>query len=288
MPARTLAIALACMVSLAGLLWPVPPQTTAVDAAGAGYRLPWEGGRRLFTLQAQQQGSHTGPSQQYAYDFSLGPFDGSPFTVVAARAGTVRAVRQSSDPSPDCDLRYYQLANLVLLDHGDGTGAMYSHLLKGSALVVVGQKVAQGQPLARSDHSGYWCGTGHLHFTVLDLSTWASLDRPFADVDAQRDGGRPRTGQWYTADSGLPRTAQTMAPRVFLPFLGRLHRGYPPLHEGEPRGFFPAPPRAGAGGRTTARNRRRRQRCAPAAAPSPPPSARSRRPALRPAAAGGG
>lgn len=216
--------AIVLIVILAGLLWSVPPQTAAVDAAGAEFFLPWEGGRKVFTLQGQKQGSHTGASQQYAYDFSLAQFDGSPFTVVAARAGMVKALHQSSDASPDCDIRFYNLANFVLLDHGDGSGTLYSHLLKASALVAVGQKVTQGQPLARSDHTGYVCGTGHLHFAVLDFKTYAGLDRPFADRDAQRDGGRPRTGQWYTSDAGPSRAAQAIVPRVFLPFLSRTYR----------------------------------------------------------------
>ncbi len=95
---------------------------------------------------------------------------------------------------------------------------------KMAALADAEQKVAQGQPLARSDHSGYVCGTGHLHFTVLDLKTYAGLDRPFADKDVQRDGGRPRSNQWYTADSSASRTNQVMSPRVFLPYLSKTKR----------------------------------------------------------------
>lgn len=220
LPARMTFLVVALISSVvAGLWWLSAPQTAPVDAAPGDFYLPWEPGQKIYTLQGQKQRSHLGTAEQFAYDFSLAQFDGSPFTVVASRAGTVKAVRSTSDESPDCDIRFYSLANQVLIDHGDGTGSMYSHLLKNSILVALGQKVAQGQPIARSDHSGYVCGTGHLHFTVLDISTFAGLDRPFADLDAQRDGGRPRTGQPYTAD-GAPMAGQ-MAPRAFLPFLRR-------------------------------------------------------------------
>lgn len=184
-------------------------------AAAPIFKLPWQPGLRMFALQGPNQGSHTGFSSKYAYDFASAPFSGQTFMVRAARAGKVVKVVQQFANSPDCDPSYNAEANYVLLDHGDGLGTLYLHLTQNSVIPKVGAYVNQGDPLGLAGHTGYICGPPHLHFTVLDIKTWQSLDIPFADADTLRDTGRPRTSQWYVSD------AAARLYSVSLPYLPR-------------------------------------------------------------------
>src|SRR5438552_3028794 len=169
----------------------------------------------MFTLQGQNQGSHTGPSSKFAYDFSPGPFDPRPFQVRAARAGRIAQVVKQWPPSPDCDPSFNDKTNYVIVDHGDGTGAMYLHLAQEGVLVPQGVAVGQGEAIAITGHSGFICGTAHLHFTLIDLQTRESIDVPFIDPDTIRSLGRPQTGQSYISANVL------QTNRVLLPYVTR-------------------------------------------------------------------
>ena len=81
--------------------------------------------------------------------------------VVAARAGMVVAARDSFPDGNGVDLA----ENFVFVRHGDGTVARYFHLTRGGALVRVGERVRQGQPVGRSGDTGQSAGP-HLHFDV--------------------------------------------------------------------------------------------------------------------------
>lgn len=190
------------------------PEPSAI-AAPALY-LPWTAGQRMFVLQGQNQGTHTSPTSRYAYDFSPGPFDGSSFIVRAAAPGRVLELREDFPVSSDCDPAASGRDNYVVVDHGDGTGAVYRHLARNSVLPTAGARIAQGDPLALTGHSGFVCGTTHLHFTVIDIRTRASLDVPFSDPDTLRDGGRPQTNQWY-----ISANAPGGSSRVVLPYVTR-------------------------------------------------------------------
>ncbi len=100
-----------------------------------------------------------GHRQQLAYDFPM-PI-GDP--VVAARAGIVREVKESS---PDDGLGQGD-HNYVLIEHADGSSAFYAHLQQDEVFVEPGQSVAQGELLANSGNSGLTGDGGpHLHFGV--------------------------------------------------------------------------------------------------------------------------
>ena len=130
----------------------------ALQDSGAGAApalfLPWTAGQRIYVLQGQNQGSHLSPTSKYAYDFSLGPFDGSSWLVRAAAAGRVVELREDHPTSPDCDPTFAGRDNYVVIDHGDGTGAVYRHLARDSVLPAVGTAVARGDPLGLTGHSG--------------------------------------------------------------------------------------------------------------------------------------
>lgn len=147
---------------------------------GSPYRLPFHG-RRWVCQGNNGVVSHHG-WQEFAYDFSL-PED---TPILAAREGVVVETRGDREGfGPD------RPANHVAVEHADGTRAWYLHLRKVGVLVKVGQRVAQGQEIARSG----WTGRAmipHLHFHVTDRPG-SSIPVTFADADAD---GIPRS-PWF-------------------------------------------------------------------------------------------
>lgn len=157
------------------------------------YRLPYGDSVSFSVLQGYgSRLSHRGP-EFYTVDFGMP--EGT--LVYSAREGEVIALEDRYDVScwtTHCD----RLANYVEILHPDGTVGKYFHLQKDSVLVERGQRVARGEPIARSGDTGF-STTPHLHFGVY---------RPISDGEAQsiavrfavRGGliGRPRTGARYT------------------------------------------------------------------------------------------
>lgn len=133
---------------------------TAPDA----YRLPWLPGVGMQLTQDCNDRccrDHVG-LDGYAYDFA----NGGPFTVVAARGGTITHLKMSS--TVGCGTTgCVDDANYIVIDHGDGTQATYLHL-EGASLVpgiACGETVGRGQALATSGTTGWSTGV-HLHFQV--------------------------------------------------------------------------------------------------------------------------
>jgi murein DD-endopeptidase MepM/ murein hydrolase activator NlpD len=107
--------------------------------------------------------SHSGESR-YAVDFEVP--EGT--IVTAARSGIVLAIYEESDTGCGNDL-CADLANFVLIDHGDGTIGKYFHLQQNGALVDPGDVVCQGQQIALSGNTGFSTGP-HLHFSVVNFN----------------------------------------------------------------------------------------------------------------------
>jgi murein DD-endopeptidase MepM/ murein hydrolase activator NlpD len=137
--------------------------TTDEPPADTGYYVPFECGASIRVTQAPGGAlSHTGRAM-YAYDFGV-PLE---TPIHAMRPGTVTYVFTDTGPGdpcyggggPDCG----PLANLVIVEHADGTTAAYKHI--NSASVSVGDLVRQGDVLARSGTTGYSTGP-HLHAEV--------------------------------------------------------------------------------------------------------------------------
>src|SRR5207247_1518663 len=118
------------------------------------------GGVSLRMCQGNNTGTHTGTGQ-YAWDFCM-PI-GTP--VVASREGTVRAIRQDSNVN-GWGPEFADKNNYVVVDHGDGTSALYLHLMFNGVRVNVGERVATGQLLAYSGNTG-WSHGPHTHFMVM-------------------------------------------------------------------------------------------------------------------------
>ncbi len=125
-----------------------------------GYYVPFACGAAIRVTQSPGGGvSHTGRAM-YAYDFGV-----ALNTEIRAMApGMVTYVSTATGPGdpcysgggPDCG----PAANLVIIQHADGTTAAYKHI--NSATVSVGAAVQRGDVIARSGSTGYSTGP-HLH-----------------------------------------------------------------------------------------------------------------------------
>lgn len=200
------------------------------DAGASGYRLPWPGGAGFEVMQGPLVidslgtcgsgcGSHRDKDGQHAWDFDLP--EGTP--VLAARAGTVGLVAGSwsadhcGGRSPVADQPPGYLAdenmgnqgNLVRIDHGDGTSALYLHLSSVDpaieAKAKAGGAVAQGELIGRSGKTGLTGCVPHLHFQVEKTvrADWYTESLPIAftdpDVLAQDQDGVPAEGGTYVS-----------------------------------------------------------------------------------------
>ncbi len=128
------------------------------DPASSPYVLPFPAGETHSTgLTNCSSSFHArGNPDQLAYDFDMPA--GSSF--LAAREGIVVAMDESQPSEGGGG------GNYVLVEHRDGTLAYYLHSPKNGIFVVVGQEVAQGQPLGEVGNSGQ-AGYPHLHFIVV-------------------------------------------------------------------------------------------------------------------------
>lgn len=121
---------------------------------------PWACGETHSVTRAHNVASHTGHGA-WAWDFDLGV--GTP--VHAAAPGRVVRVRQDSTQG-GCDRdRYAHAANYVVVDHGDGTHALYLHLQAYSVPLEVGDHIDAGDRIGTVGLTGYVCGA-HLHFQL--------------------------------------------------------------------------------------------------------------------------
>lgn len=101
-----------------------------------------------------------GTPSEYSIDWGM-PI-GTP--VLAARAGRVVGIREDSDENGLTE-EYYQKANLVAIEHPDGTLAEYVHLKYRGVAVTLGQSIRAGDVLGYSGNTGY-SNRPHLHVRV--------------------------------------------------------------------------------------------------------------------------
>lgn len=202
------------LVAILVLVTSVTSLGLAAPAAAAeepAYYLPAPAGTTLVVKRGNDERAGRSEGQEHAFDLvaAEGP---ERFPVVAARGGTVIGTRSGvrggrcreplDDPRPRC----WRQVNYVLIDHGDGTSALYLHLRRGEPLVRRGEVVSRGQPIGTAGGSGWTDGVG-LGFQVQRTPTWneigqggwfltRSLPVAFADPDvtAQRPDGVPLAG----------------------------------------------------------------------------------------------
>jgi murein DD-endopeptidase MepM/ murein hydrolase activator NlpD len=177
---------------------PEPPPFPAPP----GYRLPWPAGvPHLVTQGAGGTFSHTAMD---AYDFDL-RFE----VIVAARGGRVAMVREDGYLG-GCDPSYGTHENYIVIDHGDGTAALYLHIDYDGALVTEGQLVRQGDAIAYSGDTGVTCSderqgpAPHLHFQVQTFVPGDPQTEtiPVTFDDVPETGGRLDEGQTVVSGNG--------------------------------------------------------------------------------------
>ncbi len=242
---RVIAVTLAAVAALAVGLTVGLSQTGAAGST-ATYLLPWAAGaeNRQTVLQgvfrSNGPGSctsgcatHRNEGMNSAWDFDMR--EGTP--VLAARSGTVALVQGSWSPD-HCgrlpgvagsvenaagvtvdgtidgevsDPLIGNQANFVLIDHRDGTSALYLHLSSVDPLIEEkarsGGTVARGEVLGRSGRTGLTGCQPHLHFQVQPSvrADWFTDSIPIhfvdRDVVARTPDGVPVEGESYVSDN---------------------------------------------------------------------------------------
>jgi len=124
------------------------------------YCLPFSKGNKFLVGQTLNGPTHKG-ANRFAIDFTM-PI-GTP--VHAARTGRVIQVVQTFDQRGQVEEMLTQ-ANRIVIQHDDGTLAIYAHLDKDGSTVKVGQFVKVAQLIGYSGNTGFSTGP-HLHFEVF-------------------------------------------------------------------------------------------------------------------------
>jgi|GEM_PF-2171124 len=135
----------------------------AAAVAPLALRLPTPLGLRVQVTQGNDGTfSHFG-EERFAWDFGV-PLD----TLVYAAAGGVVVWMEDTRTSFGISPEFRHEANFIVLDHGGGLYTSYVHLEAGSGLVLPGDVVRAGDPLARTGLSGQMTGP-HLHFQIENV-----------------------------------------------------------------------------------------------------------------------
>lgn len=121
------------------------------------YHLPYSTGNKHLLIQGYF--SRFTHKESAALDFKMKRGT----TITAARGGVV--IRAKGDSNRGWKKKYRSDANIIIIQHEDGSKAGYWHLQHNSLLVKLGDTVKQGQPIALSGRTGYAFGP-HLHFIV--------------------------------------------------------------------------------------------------------------------------
>ena len=163
------------------------------------YLLPYFPGETYKVTQGYHGTfSHTGPDE-FAIDWKMP--EGTP--VLAARAGVVVSVKDHFDKGGP-HRKYEDCANLVTVQHEDGTMAHYCHLAPRSAKVTVGERVRAGELLALSGNTGFTSGP-HLHFAVFKARDGYGRETiPVKFRTAEASGITLVSGQKYRAIDAAP------------------------------------------------------------------------------------
>ncbi len=103
----------------------------------------------------------------------------------AVKAGVVVEIKvDSKEGGADPKYNNIKYMNYITVQHSNGEFSQYIHLKYKGALVKVGDKIKQGQPIAISGNTGF-STTPHLHFHIFKLNNtkigWQSLEIRFKD-----------------------------------------------------------------------------------------------------------
>jgi hypothetical protein len=155
------------------------------------YVLPYPVGESYQVDLSHCSGSYHswGLPDAFAIDFAMNVGT----HVTASRAGNVVHVEESG-------IDYAFPNNLVVIDHGDATFAVYMHLTENGALVEVGEAVEPGDTLGLSGVTGL-AGYPHLHFVVIedDWTAWPYVSTPTTFSNTSANPRSLQSGRRYVA-----------------------------------------------------------------------------------------
>ena len=123
--------------------------------------------------------------------------------ILAPAAGMVIEVVNDDEDNLYGVWNYTSLGNYVKIDHGDGIASGLFHLLKGSIVVKVGDRVERGGLLGQVGNSGY-TDTPHLHFNLYD-SNGATIPTEFYNY-----GRREESGNEGNVIKGVPQKGEVV------------------------------------------------------------------------------
>jgi murein DD-endopeptidase MepM/ murein hydrolase activator NlpD len=132
------------------------------------YALPYKRGK-AYRLTQGFNGKHTHKGQSaYALDFKMNI--GTP--IHAMREGVVVAV-ESKNTEHGYSKAFMNKANHIVIQHNDGTMAMYAHLKPNGVKVKLGQEVRKYQCIGLSGNTGFSSGP-HLHVHISAIKSFQS------------------------------------------------------------------------------------------------------------------
>jgi len=192
-------------------------------ACKVDYILPFEGKWTVFNGGVDKEYSHSWDilPQRYAYDFIILDDEGKSFAgdntslesyycygkdLIAPADGTVVQVSNKHRDSRVSGTKVYCdtwdiRGNFLVIQHAEGEFSMFAHLLPGSITVRKGDRVKQGERIAKCGNSGN-TSEPHLHFQLQSgKSFFASAGLPISFVNMH---GQKKTN-YKLAD---PRNAQ--------------------------------------------------------------------------------
>ncbi|MEZ4331887.1 MAG: M23 family metallopeptidase [Myxococcota bacterium] len=167
----------------------------------ARYCMPFGGAKPVRISQGYEgEATHQGLGA-YALDFPM-PI-GTP--VLAARGGRIVASPDDGaegETNAEGDAR--EIDQHVVIEHDDGTFAMYAHLRRGDA-ARPGQRVACGERIGYSGDTGRATGP-HLHFDVYRIRRDGQRQTiPVRFWDGTAEGFEPRVDRTYAPGCSPPR-----------------------------------------------------------------------------------
>ena len=160
------------------------------------YSLPYKiGSKRRVTQGFNGKFTHNKISSQYAVDFAMP--EGT--EIRAARDGVVVSI-QNKYVESGVTIDFATKGNVVVIEHDDGTLALYGHLYRYGILVNEGQRVKKGNLIAYSGNTGMSTGP-HLHFTVFKVEDFNTPMKsiPFQFMSTEGIVTQPIEGKWYVA-----------------------------------------------------------------------------------------
>ena len=156
------------------------------------YCLPYFQNNTHVLTQGENGKTHKN-EHQYSFDFEM-PI-GTP--VHAARGGKVVFVVEKFTAKGQTT-EFISRGNYVILQHQDGTYAIYAHLEKAGGAVKVGEKVRAGQLIAYSGNTGF-TKAPHLHFEVFSLTNKKHASIPIAFITKDSPAAKLEAMKSYTS-----------------------------------------------------------------------------------------